>query len=298
MRLNPNGSISSLARGAGAFGAAALLVAGCVTAGTQAGASGSLQPSPSAGPSGSFSTDGFYLRAWQTQALASQYTFTWLPVVTISSGQLIDGMVAVPAIYPGPLWVGPSVRSISAAGIASIVAEARTDGLLGTKHDFTDNALAGSVTAHVQMVVDGVTYDLTGPASSVDGVSATPGTAAAFAAFWQKLTGTTAWLGNALGQESPYVPVQLAVLAMPPTEAASGITPGETAWPLAMAFASFGTPLGAADHRCGVVSGADLALLLPVVKQSNQLTRFVDSGGVKDSLLVRVLVPGEPSPCV
>jgi hypothetical protein len=34
-----------------------------------------------------------------------------------------------------------------------------------------------------------------------------------------------------------------------------------------------------------------------VVKQSNLLTRFVDGKGVKDSLLVRVLVPGEPSPC-
>jgi hypothetical protein len=46
-----------------------------------------------------------------------------------------------------------------------------------------------------------------------------------------------------------------------------------------------------------VVSGADVTRLVPVVKQSNQLTRFVDSSGVKNSLVVRVLVPGEPGPC-
>ena len=51
------------------------------------------------------------------------------------------------------------------------------------------------------------------------------------------------------------------------------------------------------DAHAGV-TGADLAKLEPVVKQANQLTRFVDSANVKDSLLVRVLVPGEPSPCL
>jgi hypothetical protein len=55
--------------------------------------------------------------------------------------------------------------------------------------------------------------------------------------------------------------------------------------------------MGNDANRCAVVSGADLGKLEPVVKQSNQLTRFVDSAGVKDSLQVRVMVPGEPNPC-
>jgi hypothetical protein len=90
-------------------------------------------PSPSPAPSGSSSANGFYLRAWQTQALAPQYTFAWLPLATISDGKFIDGMVAVPAIYPGPLWVGPSVRRSAPKGIDAIVAEARKQGLLGQK---------------------------------------------------------------------------------------------------------------------------------------------------------------------
>jgi hypothetical protein len=89
----------------------------------------------------------------------------------------------------------------------------------------------------------------------------------------------------------------MAVLALPPTDATGGITPNEVAWPLATPFSGFGTALGNDSYRCAVVTGADLATLEPVVKQSNQLTRFVDSAMVKDSLLVRAMVPGEPNPC-
>jgi hypothetical protein len=264
------------------------LVAGCAVT--------SSLPDSSGSP-GSPSGTGFYLRAWQTQALAPQDTFSWLPVVTISDGRLIDGRVAVPAIYPGPLWIGPSARPISTTGIASIVAEARSLGLLGAKSDFTDNALAGGVTGHVQVVVDGATHDLTGPVSLPDGVSAAPGTAAAFESFWQKVTDAFGWLDKELGAATSYEPTRLAVLTIPPVEASAGITPNETAWPLSTPFASFGAVYGGTGGRCMVVSGADLTRLVAVVKQSNQLTRFIDSSGVKNSLVVRVLVPGEPGPC-
>jgi hypothetical protein len=294
---------------AGALLAAALLLASCSKAADQTftqtptggspsspsegSSSASASPSPAA-PSG-----GFYLRVWQTQALAPQSTFAWLPSVTVAGGQLIDGRVAVPAIYPGPLWIDPAVRSISAAGIDSIVAEVRTAGLLGTKRDFTDGALAGAVTGHIQIVVSGITYDLTGPVSTPDSTAApaAPGTAAAFEALWQKLGDPTGWLAAALGPTAPYEPARLAVLAIPPTAASAGINPSETTWPLATSFASFGSAFGSTGSRCAVVAGADLAKLIPVVRQSNQLTRFVDDQGVKDSLLVRVLVPDEPGPC-
>ena len=185
------------ARLAGAL-AISIVVAGCVTAGRRGGRRGhpvgsgrlalAVHARPaSPQPSGSFSASGFYLRAWQTQALAPQYTFTWLPQATISDGQYIDGIVAVPAIYPGPLWVGPSVQSISAKGIDAIVAEARKQGLLGSTSDFTGAPMAGAVTGHIQLIVDGTTYDLTGSPDAVAAAGATPapGTAAAFAAFWQ-----------------------------------------------------------------------------------------------------------------
>jgi hypothetical protein len=305
LSLSPRPLFNS-ARLAGAL-AISIVVAGCVT-GAGGGAGGVATPSapnvsPSSStppqPSGSISASGFYLRAWQTQALAPQYTFTWLPQATISGGEYIDGIVAVPTIYPGPLWVSPSVQTISAKGIDAIVAEARKQGLLGTTSDFTGAPMAGAVMGHIQMIVDGTTYDLIGSPGAVAaaGTTPAPGAAAAFAAFWQDITGLSMWLPDDLGQSSAYEPESLAVLALPPTDATSGIKPNEVAWPLATPFSKLGTAMGNDAYRCVVVTGADLAKLLPVVQQANQLTRFVDSAKVQDSLAVRAMVPGEPSPC-
>jgi hypothetical protein len=275
--------------------AVSMLVAGCVRSGGQA--TPAPTPSPSPAPSGSVPA-GFYMRAWQTQALAPQYTFGWLPIATIADGYFIDGNVAVPAIYPGPLWIGPSALPISQKGIDAIVAEARRLGMLGSTTDFTDEIMPGSVVGHVQIVVDGKIYDLIGDPDRLVRCRCipSPGTPAAFAAFWQELTQMATWLAEDLGPSRPYQPERLAVLVVPPTEATNDINPGEAAWPLAAPFAEFGVEFGS-TMRCGVVTGVDLALLAPVVKESNQLTRFVDSEGVARSLQVRVLVPGESSPC-
>jgi hypothetical protein len=289
------------ARLAGAL-AITVIVAGCVTAAAQSSPTAAASPAPTQAPSqpsGPSSATGFYLRAWRTQALAPQYTFSWLSVATISDGKYIDGMVAVPMIYPGPLWVGPSAQTITAKGIDAIVADARALGLLGSKADFNDNPMAGGVLGHITLVVDGKTYELTGSpdVAAADGATPAPGTNAAFAAFWNEITVLALKMPAELGPSAQYEPERLAVLALPPTTETSGITPNEVPWPLVTPFASFGTAMGNDTFRCAVVSGADLVKLLPVIKQSNALTRFVDSTKVKDSLLVRVMVPGEPSPC-
>jgi len=312
-RANPLSKSSRLA----AFMVLPFLLVGCVAAGgggsgptdpaspsAPGGSSAPSQdvpggsPSPSTAPNGPSASGGFYLRTWRTQALAPQYTFAWLSLATISDGKFIDGMVAVPAIYPGPLWVGPSVRTISAKGIDAIIAEARKQGLLGTKADFVETPKPGAQLGHLLLVVDGKQYELTGdPAAAASDSAPVPGTAAAFATFWQKVTSLSMWLPDELGQSSSYEPDRLAVLALPPTQETNGITPSEVPWPLATPFSAFGTAMGNDTSRCAVVSGADLGKLEPVIKQSNQLTRFVDSLGARDSVQVRVMVPGEPNPC-
>jgi hypothetical protein len=286
----------SLARRAGALLATSAVVAACVTAGGGAPATTAPSGSPSSGPTTGPSGGGFYLRAWQTQALAPNETFGWTPSLTISDGRFIDGMIAIPMVYPGPIYVGLSSKSISTADIGAIVAEASKDGLLGSKRDF-GGGLPGGVTARVEMTVSGITYDLSGPfATDAHTTSAAPGTADAFEAFWNRISNLNGWFGSELGPSVPYEPERLAVMTTAPVAASGPMTPTEKVWPLAP-FASFGVPSGSAGDRCGVVSGADLKTVLPVIQDGNALTRFTDSAGVKKSLQARVLMPGEPSPC-
>jgi hypothetical protein len=298
--MSRSGRTASLIHFAAPSLAVALLVAACVGS----GAVGTAHDGPSATPvspapatPGGPPTAGFYLRAWQTQALAPQETFGWLPVATVADGTYVDGRVAIPMIYPGPIWIDPSARPISAAGIAAIAAEAKADGLLGDKTDFSAGSAPGSILAHIQLTVDGVTHSLTGPLPSDASTTGAPGTVNAFMAFWNRIGTIDAWLAADLGQGGPYSPASIAVLVAPPTDAGAGITAAETPWPLASSFATFGQPFGGSVYRCATVTGPDLAKLLPVVQSSNALARFVDSAGVKMSLQVRVLVPGEPGPC-
>lgn len=279
--------------------AISILVAACTAAGSNpSGAANSPGSGSSPDAAGHSAAPGFYLRAWQTQALAAQYTFGWLPAATISDGKFYDGMIAIPAIYPGPLYVGVSSRTITSKGTDQIVAEARTDGLLGTKTDFSDQALAGSTVCHVQLTADGATHDLSGPCGSDSpGSAVVPGGSAAFAAFWSKLTSLSLWLELELGPSEPYSPTSIGVLAIPPVDATAGIAPNEVPWPLATPFELFGSAVGSAGYRCAAVSGSDLQKLLPAVQAGNALTRFVDSKSVPKSLEVRVLLPGEPAPC-
>jgi hypothetical protein len=277
-------------------GASLVLVvaSACVGSGATFPAGATPTPSPTSGGGAPSPTpSGFYLRGWKTQALAPQYTFTWISSVTVSDGRYFSGNVAVPAIYPGPLYVGLSYRPISETGMAAIVAEARADGLLGTTTTF-GQSLPGGISCHLKFVVQGVTYEPTG--TCPPGSSATSAGSVLFAAFWNKATSLDSWLDSEMGKSVSYAPERLAVLAITPADVQSGITPSEKAWPLAP-FASWGTAAGNVAYRCGVVSGSDLATLLPIVQASNAITRFIDTAGTKKTLLLRVLTPGETAPC-
>ena len=259
------------------------------------GTSGSPTTVPSPVPSASATPDpmsGFYLRAWRTQALPGQYIFPWLPLTTISGGQFIDGQVAVDTVYPAPLYVAPTTRSITDAALGVILAEARSDGLVGIQKEF-GTQLAGGMTCHVELMAEGKTSDLSGtcPSGAITGTPA-PGSDKAFWSFWNRITNLQGWVGAELGQSTAFTPVKVDVLLIPPADPTGGIVPAQTPWPLASTFATFGTG-ASSDMRCGTVTGTDLSTLLPVVKTANELTRFVDSTNAKMSLIVRPLVPGE-----
>jgi hypothetical protein len=276
-----------------AFALMAVMAAGCVAAGS---------PSPSGSGSPGRST-GFYLRAWITQALPPASSFALLARLVIADGRLIDTAVAIPAIYPGPLLIEPYARTISTHGISAVEDELRAQGLLVTRDFGSVDGTVGAQTAHLEIVVDGARYEVSGVPSQLPrcGASARcvpdPGTAGAFIVFWERLTGDlTGWLGADLGTQSRYDLERLSILLQHPIETFAPVPGGggQESWPLAP-FRSFGSVY--ADARCGTVSGADLATLVPILRRSNALTMFHDSTGYARSLLVRPLLPGEPDAC-
>lgn len=262
-----------------------------------------VTPTPSPSPS---PTPGaaFYLRAWYTQALPPNVTFNWLPVLTIADGTVIDGNVAIPMIYPGPLVVVPNARWISDAGIAAIIDEATRLGLLTDRTDFTGGGvMPGGRSGQLELLVDGVRRILTGnpdvaPACTRPPCDAAPGSPAAFAAFWAELTNLDPLLGGELGAFVPFQPERIALLFTAPVPAEPGLGQPQVPWPLDSTFDAVGVEFpGQQGARCVTLSGDDLAALWPALLSANQLTTFVDNADSSRSFVVAVLVPGEDSPC-
>jgi len=288
--------------------AGAALVAGCVgTAGPSAASPSATTPSatPSSaatpGPNG-VPASGYRLRATMTQATPPITRFGWLPVVAITGD--LQVVVAGPMVelYPGPLLPNLQARPLSAEGFAKIVKQARTLGLLSGKTDFTPpDVPLGAQLGRMELLVDGVRYDLVGDPSRVMTCVAAPctpapGTPEAFAAFWQSISDLT-WLEADLGPEAKYVAEAYALLAGVDRVEEPSLPPKVMTWPLEPPLSAFGTPVGSGPApRCGTVRGADAEILRPSLEAANQLTLWVDKGaaaGAGTSLQVRPMVPGE-----
>lgn len=257
-------------------------------------------PSPSPQPSPSPSA-AFYLRAWYTQSIPPRGTFNWLAMATVADGVFLDGNVAIDMIFPGPLTILPVARQITPNGIALLIAEARRLGLLSDTTDFTGGQpMPGARLGQLQLVVDGVTYNLTGnPDLAIQCVrapcEAAPGTPEAFAAFWQELSLAGTWLDAELGPSQQYVPDRVALLLTPPPN--QDMANQLVNWPFDTPLAEAGVEFpGEAGDRCVTLSGEALDAIWPTLRDGNQLTVFADSG-TQAAPVVRVLVPGDESPC-
>jgi hypothetical protein len=223
-------------------------------------------------------------------------------MLTVADGVLLDGNVAIDMIFPGPLTVLPIARPISADGIAMLVDEARRLGLLGDVTDFTGGQpMPGAQLAQLELIVDGTTYMLTGDPDALSRCGGTrcvadPGTPEAFAAFWQELTMAETWLNAELGPDQQYVPERVALLLTAPTN--QSLPNVLVAWPFDTPLTEAGVAFaGEAGDRCVTLSGDALAAIWPALRDGNQLTVFVDSAGTQAAPVVRVLVPGDESPC-
>lgn len=260
-------------------------------------------PAPSSTPGGV----GFVIRASWTQALPPRALFLNLPVLVVTADGRVLTQGPVLEIYPGPL-VAPIVeRTISPMGVAALLQAARDLGILRPDVDFTGGTLRpGAAAARLQLVVDGVAYDLVGTSDGAvvcpAGASCpdpAPGTPAAFATFWYRLLDLAGWLGPQLGVEQVHQPASFAIIVGPPPEPWPGATP--IVWPpLDPALDAFGRPVrGEVSTRCGTASGDLAAALRPLFARATQLTPFVATAAASAThgLTVRPLLPGDEDPC-
>jgi hypothetical protein len=247
-----------------------------------------------------------YVRMWFVNASIgpSNYFFS----DTVISGGKLYYMPDRPDTGVVPLYLSPMSATISPAGLGTLASTIAGDGLLGATHDFVcahdpeAGAMAGTGMTYVQIVTHGVTHDLTGscPYGTAARIAAipAPGTYDAFEDLVAHLQNMTGWLGDQLGKPGPWDPAKLVVLADVPAEAFWDLTGSGTAPWLGVTWTNFGKLVDPANvqERCGVLAGAELAKLLPSIKQAHSGTLFVDSAKTQRVLAVRPLMPNEPPP--
>jgi hypothetical protein len=125
---------------------------------------------------------------------------------------------------------------------------------------------------------------------------AAPGTPEAFGAFWQELMMAGTWLESELGPALDWAPDRVALLLTAPTDQDMAPVPAE--WPFETSMAEAGIEYAAEEGaRCVTLSGESLEALWPTLRDANQLTVLVDQQGNLAAPIVRVLVPGDESPC-
>jgi hypothetical protein len=271
------------------------------------GVSGSALPSAAPSAPG---VGNLYLRRWSVNGSIGPNGF-FASSTVVYNGSLYyepDPSGDTPAL----LYMRPMTAAITAQGLATIAAEARRDGLLGTKttfdcpHAADGGMIAGAGILHVTIVVDGVTHELSGSCFYEESPTPAPGSPApgsyeAFLDFVAHVDNMIGWLGDNLATPTAWVPTQLAVIAALPDQAfwSPEVDPADTAqWHLG-AFTAWGALLDAAGdpagaERCGILSGAGLATEMSALTAAHDGTLFIDTAGQKRVLGIHVLMPNEP----
>lgn len=218
------------------------------------------------------------------------YAFTNVPSVLITG----DGRVFTPgvttAIYPGPLLPAINVRTITEAGIQTVLATAEAAGLLQTPPDYTvvDINVADASTTRLILNAAGGTFTHEAYALGLQDPAETKDR--------NVLNGVVIQLGDLealvgaqeLGTDAPLVAEAYRLQAYPLTaEALAGYTdepkPTIVPWPI-----TTGVELATATE-CVIVTAAAAGT---VFSDANQLTFFTESDVVY-SVAVVAMLPGD-----
>jgi hypothetical protein len=278
--------------------AGALVLAACGRL-TDAGGGGDTGPTGPTGPGIDHPTgsDELVLRVEQQGGFVPfEYALTRVPSWSLYG----DGRVIVEGpqimIYPGPALPNLLVSRLTEEGVQAVLAAAREAGLMERDASYPNPCVTDAPTTVFTTTAEGHTTVVSADALGM-GPGACPGVddeaRAKLETFWSKLTDLASWLPEgSVGPEEPYVAAEIRIYVRP-YRGEPDLAQEPIAWPLETPLADFGEPFeGGERTRCGVVSGADLETLLPLLERANQLTPW-ESEGRRYGLLLRPLLPDE-----
>jgi hypothetical protein len=293
-----------------AFSLVAVVAVGACS-GAGAGSTATASPEPSESPtSGQISyptsSDDLVLRSRNVGGFAPPSAHLMdLSVVSVYG----DGTVIVPgplpAIYPGPALPNLQRATISQAGMQVLLAAARDAGLLGPDAHYDLGGIMDASTAEFTLNAEGRVHTVSAYALMEGGgrEPEMPGTddpavadaRARLSLFQGQLGSLEALLDAEIGPSTPFEPesVQLLVTAGAPDDG-QGLVQAPIAWPLDADLATFGDalPILVEGQRCGVVVGAELDTLWPLLGEANALTPWTD-GDAAFGIAARPLLPAE-----
>ena len=238
---------------------------------------------------------------YQGGLIIPQGAFQQLPLVAVYA----DGRVLQPgpvaAIYPGPLLPRLNEQRIGRVSIARLLEAARAAGLTTSDVSYPAQMVADVPDTVITIRTGERTvtsrFGALGIETGERGTAAERAARAAASTFVAQATDLPSLLGaDAVSDAGSYAPSALRVMVLPgiPQPSDPGLARPAVSWPLSTPLATFGAHLEhyPQNYRCGVVGGADLATLLPVLEQATTLTGF-SSGGETYLVFPRPLLPDE-----
>ncbi|HEU0242793.1 MAG TPA: hypothetical protein VFQ75_02735 [Candidatus Limnocylindrales bacterium] len=279
----------------------ALVASACVAPAGAANPTASAAPAGVADPSATPAPDpdAVVIRVdLEGGFVAPSVTYGRLPIVVVTADGRVITQGPQVEIYPGPLMPNLQVRTLTPEALQSLLALAREKGLVAdASYEFP--GIADVPTTVLRITLDGVTTTVSAYALAEAGTDDAMGQPldpaiasgrAALRSFIDTLTGLP---DSAFAdQGGAYQATSLRLIATPYV-AQPDADWQPVAWPLADLATAGETPLPGDDSlRCQVITGSDVATVLPLLEGANQQTPF-RSGDADFTLVVRPMLPGE-----
>ena len=204
-------------------------------------------------------------------------------------------------IYPGPALPNLQVTRLTEDGLQAILAAAEDAGLLDGDASYDYPCVTDLPTTTFTVNANGTTTTTSayalgfeeGTTGGCSGMQVDTEARAALNDFSMKMGDIRSWLpAGSYSEEEAYTPTEMRVYVGQERHDPE-LQQQPIAWPLETPLSDFGEPdRNLSDLRCAAISGEDLAAVLPLAEQANELSPWT-SDGERYGLTFRPLLPDE-----